>query len=204
MRQQHKHYYYIRAFGDGWNLMQCIHAKKAWFPVDYPNFHPDAAYYVVPDEDGWLPWYGGGCPVAAGTMVDLRYRRGIAEEKAAYAHLSRWKHLPCDDDIVAYRIVEEAKADPYAELKAAAKDPTKQIKYTHPDGTSDGWHDSGYDWQFSGLVHNYEIRNKLKKMKLLAYIDGVSGELLWRLEGHKVSSYWKRFPSEDKEGEVAS
>lgn len=199
---KHKHYYCIRAFADGWKIEYLASSDNKWYPSEYPEFAKNLAYRVVPDENGWLPWYGGKCPVAAGTMVDVRYRRVLVEEKAVYAHLSRWAHLPCDDDIVAYRIVEEAKVDPYAELKAAAKDPTKQIKYTFPDGASDGWHDYDHDWSFQGLLSGYEIRNKPKKMKLLAYVDITGGDLLWRLEGYQMSEQRKRAPSEDKEIEV--
>ncbi len=116
MREKHKHYYCIRAYADGWEIES--KSSVGWEHIPRPFFDRDREYRVVPDKDGWLPWYGGECPVAAGTMVDVRYRRVLVEEKAAYAHLSRWEHLPCDDDIVAYRVVEEAKADPYAELKA--------------------------------------------------------------------------------------
>ena len=123
---KHKHYYAIHAYADGWKIES--KSSVGWDYTSSPLFSELREYRVVPDEDGWLPWYGGECPVAAGTMVDVRYRRVLVEEKAAYAHLSRWEHLPCDDDIVAYRVVKKAVADPYAELKAAAKDPTKQLR----------------------------------------------------------------------------
>ncbi len=195
---KHKHYYAIRAYVDGWK----IESKSSgwWVPTSYPFFDGDREYRVVPDEDGWLPWYGGKCPLDGTVMVEVKYRHDIACE-SDYAHLIHWGHLYTDGDVIAYRVIEE-KADPYAELKTAAKNPTKQIRYTFPNGVSDGWHDCGFDWSFDKPPENYEIRSKPKKMKLLAYIDGVSGELLWRLEGYKVSSDWKRAPSEDKEIEV--
>ncbi len=199
---KHKHYYAIRAYADGWKI-ECISLDtKKWVSVERPIFNEDVAYRVVPDENGWLPWYGGKCPLDGTVMVEVKYRHDIAGE-SDYAHLIHWGHLYTDGDVIAYRVIEE-KADPYAELKAAAKDPTKQIRYTFPNGVSDGWHDYNHCWSFNGLLSGYEIRDKPKKpkMKLLAYIDGVSGELLWRLEGYKVSPYWKRAPSEDKEIEV--
>lgn len=88
-------------------------------------------------------------------------------------------------------------AHPYAELKDAAKDPTKQIRLRG----AKVWVE-GDIFVFDEPPENYEIRDKPKNVKLRAYIDGVSGELLWRLEGHNVSSYWKRVPSEDKEVEI--
>jgi len=109
-----------------------------------------------------------------------------------------------DGDVIAYRVIEE-KADPYAELKAAAKDPTKQIKYTYPDGDTSGWHDYNHDWSFQGLLSGYEIRDKPKKIKLLAWVEA-NGNLNWRTEGYEYGPcwtlIWKRIPSEDKEIEV--
>jgi hypothetical protein len=224
MRQQHKHYYCIRAFGDGWKI-ETDYGDEIWVPADNPRFSASCKYRVVPDEDGWLPWYGGECPVAAGTMVDVRYRRVLgagkggvptglvelphrvqllaAEEKAVYAHLSRWEHLPCDDDIVAYRIVEEAKVDPYAELRAAAKDPNKEIAIRGHEVTL-GWH-SGKYWKFDRPVEDYVVRDKPKKIKLLAWVEA-NGNLNWRKEGYEYGPcwtlIWKRIPSEDKEIEV--
>ena len=200
MRQQHKHYYCIRAFADGWKI-ETDYGDEIWVPTDNPRFSASCKYRVVPDEDGWLPWYGGECPVDAGTVVEVRYKGGPAIG-VAQAHSICWEHIDKAGDVIAYRIIKEAEADPYAELKAAAKDPTKQIKYTFPDGATNGWHDYNHDWSFHGLLSGYEVRDKPKKLKLSAYIDEVSGELLWRLEGYKLSSYWKRVPSEDKEIEV--
>ncbi len=146
---KHKHYYAIRAYADGWKI-ECISLDtKKWVSVERPIFNEDVAYRVVPDENGWLPWYGGKCPLDGTVMVEVKYRHDIAGE-SDYAHLIRWGHLYTAGDVIAYRVT----------------------------------------------------RDKPKKMKLLAYIDEVSGELLWRLEGYKVSSYWKRTPSEDKEIEA--
>jgi hypothetical protein len=199
---KHKHYYAIRAYADGWKIEYLTSSNNKWYPSEYPEFAKNLAYRVVPDEDGWLPWYGGECPVAAGTMVDVRYRRVLVEEKAAYAHLSRWEHLPCDDDIVAYRIVEEAKVDPYAELRAAAKDPNKEIAIRGHEVTL-GWH-SGKYWKFDYPVENYVVRDKpkVKKIKLLAWLG--LNQLHWYTEEETKSlpKSWKRVPSEDKEIEV--
>lgn len=188
MRQQHKHCYCIRAFGDGWKIEYKL--GDSWRPAPGPLFGELTEYRVVPDENGWLPWYGGECPVDPGTVVETRVGYCVGKSREAGDYV--W-----GSSITAYRVIEE-KADPYAELKAAVKDPTKQIRC----GKTGTWGDAGTAWTFERPVQDYEIRNKPKKMKLLAYIDEVSGELLWRLEGYKLSSYWKRVPSEDKEIEV--
>lgn len=199
MRARHKHNYYIRAFADGWALMQYIHAKKAWYPIDYPNFHPDAEYRVVPDEDGWLPWYGGKCPVAAMTVVEVRYKSGPSIG-VAEAHFIRWEY----GDVIAYRIIKEAEADPYAELKAAVKDPTKEVRCLHEDSNKEWLCNRPEYFAWSHPPEYYEIRDKPKKIKLLAYYHPFQGELTWRHESSDVlrHAHWKRIPSEDKEIEV--
>lgn len=65
-----------------------------------------------------------------------------------------------------YRIKEPV--DPYAELKAAAKDPTKQIRFKNYH-----WKDAGYPWDFDGGIDNYKIRNKPRTVKLLAWFNGI-------------------------------
>lgn len=56
----------------------------------------------------WIPWYGGGCPVAFDTHIEVRARysdqliEGIAGDM-------RWSHdlyfAYGADDIVAYRLI---------------------------------------------------------------------------------------------------
>ncbi len=60
--------------------------------------------------------------------------------------------------------------DPYAELKAAAKDPTKEVRCIAPTCGNSSWqHTSEWTWNY--LPDQYEIRDKpkpMKKVKLLA------------------------------------
>lgn len=60
------------------------------------------------DDDGWIEWNGGECPVPAGTLVDYQMCGG-AEERNVPASGLRWSHMVCSSDIVAYRVVGEAK-----------------------------------------------------------------------------------------------
>ncbi len=106
-----------------------------------------------------------------------------------------------------YLIAEEA--DPYAELKKADKDSTKQIRSLDIRGRGDHgpWQDAGYGWKWVFPPEEYEIRDKpkpMKKVKLLAWFDEMEGDLIWRKEGYPMSNMiWKqRVPSEDKELEV--
>lgn len=87
--------------------------------------------------------------------------------------------------------------DPYRELKAAAADPTKQIRC---NGCN--WTGCGYSWDWSLPPERYEIRDKpkpKKQIKLLAWFDGTT--LFLRTEDcHYLSC--QRVPSEDKVIEV--
>lgn len=97
-----------------------------------------------------------------------------------------------------YRIKQPV--DPYAELKAAAKDPTKQIRCKYLGDWCE-WHDATYGWKWCYPPENYEIRDKpkpLKKVKLLAWL--VMGQLLLIEDGRTCIG--KRMPGQDIEGEV--
>jgi hypothetical protein len=52
-------------------------------------------------------------------------------------------------------------ADPYAELKAAAKDPTKEIRIKRlRDGFTGAWWPAGSIWKWDCPPEDYEICNK--------------------------------------------
>ena len=94
-----------------------------------------------------------------------------------------------------YRIKQ---VDPYAELKAAAADPTKQIRVTGDKR----WLDAGSYWSWDLPVSRYEIREKpgKKKITMLAWYDG--GKLFWQSDEYKVAWSGKRVPMQDKVIEV--
>lgn len=97
---KHKHYYAIRAYADGWKIEYLASSNNKWYPSEYPEFAKNLAYRVVPDENGWLPWYGGECPVDPGTVVETRvgYRVGKSRKAGDYI----W-----GSSITAYRVIEE-------------------------------------------------------------------------------------------------
>ena len=99
-----------------------------------------------------------------------------------------------------YRIVEEEEVDPYAELKLAAADPTKQIR---DKVANTPWYDSTSFAVFTLPASHYEIRDKpkpMKKVKLLAWFTGE--RLTWMSEEYSPLEQWRRVPAEDKEIEV--
>lgn len=65
------------------------------------------------DEDGWIPWSGGECPLDRLTQVDVRYRNGDELMGAGPTWLAgsynwnhNWNHDESDYDIIAYRIAK--------------------------------------------------------------------------------------------------
>lgn len=59
-----------------------------------------------PDNEGWIPWAGGECPVDGETRVDVKFRWGgeIRDEPAV--RFDQWNHASSDADIIAYRIAK--------------------------------------------------------------------------------------------------
>lgn len=100
-----------------WYAKQVEHARY----LDRLNRDAQAAVNA-PDANGWISWGGGECPVAAGTLVDVKLRNG---QHLSYRHVSdlSWDHINLQTDIIAYRLSQPAAAsepaDPYADLKAA-------------------------------------------------------------------------------------
>lgn len=61
------------------------------------------------DEDGWIPWSGGECPINDGVWFWLRFRSGRQFGPDDEATLWIWDHNHLDDGaIVAYQIVKES------------------------------------------------------------------------------------------------
>lgn len=157
----HKHAYFLKALAAGWKCEGKNYTEDAWAPTICPILWEECR--VVPDEDGWLPWFGDGeCPVDGETLVDFT----SLVPDGGLSWTSKANNYPWVDTF-AYRIHKEEKKeepiDPYAELKAANKDPTKQIRIKLYDGKYSIWHDSDCFWNFDAPVDDYEIRDKPKE-----------------------------------------
>ena len=69
----------------------------------------EAILAATQSDDGWIPWKGGECPVAHGTVVDVRLRNGW--EGDLLASMWCWHHATQESsdvkelDIIAYRVV---------------------------------------------------------------------------------------------------
>ena len=64
-----------------------------------PEYEPEA------DEDGWIKWDGGDCPIGPDQMVDVMFR-DKQEFHSESADEWRWDHDFGGGDIVAYRITK--------------------------------------------------------------------------------------------------
>jgi len=150
-RKKHPHYQCIRALADGWAIQQYF--VNDWVKSSKPSFSKEEKYRIIPDEDGWLPWYGGECPLPKDTVIECKFNGGDTINNTRADNIN-WKVVPFYTNRFFYRPVE--KVDPYAELKAAAKDPTKQICV------------KGIWWYNCGNLHlnwdlppeDYQIRDK--------------------------------------------
>lgn len=62
-------------------------------------------YHAYPkaDDDGWIEWKGGECPVEASDEVDTKHRVGRVDIRR-YANSAWWNHTGGHGDIVAYRL----------------------------------------------------------------------------------------------------
>ena len=103
--KKHKHYQQIRAYADKWDI-EYKESSGVWLPTICPDFGPDTFYRVVPDADGWIPWYaheGAGCPVEGDTIVEaaLNDRTGYGSCPASQRN---WTE---DSTITKYRIMKE-------------------------------------------------------------------------------------------------
>lgn len=105
--KKHKHYNCIRAYADGWEIERWNHIGNYWEAnIFSPIFDdPYEQFRIVPDDDGWLPWYGGECPVDREATVSVLDEGG--ECRTASAKIFLWGDLE-GANIIAYKIVEEA------------------------------------------------------------------------------------------------
>lgn len=73
------------------------------------------------NDNGWIKWQGGECPVAPDTEVDVKFkddRLGTICGKLAGGF--RWSNEGLIADIVAYRVIEDAPALPEPSPDASA------------------------------------------------------------------------------------
>lgn len=73
------------------------------------NPQPTTDTYRQVENDGWIEWSGGPCPVNDEQLVDIRYRDGTLFTDSEASDF-RWCRSPLSEfphDIIAYRVVEK-------------------------------------------------------------------------------------------------
>lgn len=80
-----------------------------WFLAESKKREPAEPTPPQHDDDGWIKWEGGECPVDDDTDVKVRLRNGAVLTNAAGEFYWRWAAPNGGGNIVAYRrIVSEA------------------------------------------------------------------------------------------------
>jgi hypothetical protein len=62
------------------------------------------------ESDGWIEWHGGECPVGPTHVVEIAFSMG--DRTSGPAEDFRWSHVNSPGDIVRYRLVTPAPAQP--------------------------------------------------------------------------------------------
>lgn len=79
------------------SICDCVNKDWVYLPQLQPSTNPQI------DNDGWIEWRGGECPVDIGTLVEFEMRDG--DKDTALSTVLDWPHENRSDDIIAYRVV---------------------------------------------------------------------------------------------------
>lgn len=75
------------------NWHQCVLSREEYYQA-----------YPKADDDGWVEWNGGECPVSGDDIVDVAYSTYGAKLFSAAANSLRWNKRGLGGDIIAYRL----------------------------------------------------------------------------------------------------
>jgi hypothetical protein len=111
--KRHPHADAIIAWANGAEIeVRTLDGK--WVETNHPAWTHDMQYRVKPkeeevkaDNDGWIEWKGGKCPVNVNQRVHVRYRCGVGPG-AQRAGLYDWSNYSDKADyvIVAYKVIK--------------------------------------------------------------------------------------------------
>ena len=79
--------------------------------VTKAQYEAAIAEKVNVDDDGWIEWSGGECPVSADMSVEVKLRIGTIMGPD-HAEVFNWDHDDASGDIIAYRIISKQPATP--------------------------------------------------------------------------------------------
>lgn len=72
------------------------------FESEQPHINPVAQ----PDDEGWIAWNGGECPVQGNWAVGVKLRNGKTNSDKARRFV--WHTDGVSNDIIAYRVIDKA------------------------------------------------------------------------------------------------
>ncbi len=107
--KRRSHYQERRAHADGWEVEVYVSREKVGLPSSNPRWLGDLKYRIVPDADGWLPWYGttnGIGPFDDNPVVQVQFSDG----EVLIGAQSCWFW---DDHIIRYRPHKPAPTKTY-------------------------------------------------------------------------------------------
>ncbi len=93
------------ASNEGWLIPGASWVPTHWHPLPASPQQPKTDTYRQIENDGWIEWGGGNCPLPMGCKVEIRTRIGGLRRDLP-AHRWGWEHLNDFDDIIAYRVIE--------------------------------------------------------------------------------------------------
>ena len=87
---------------------------------------------MISIKNGWIPWFGGACPVPPDTLVEVMLYLGVPISKPVEAKRYCWAYKQTHSNIIAYRVVKENKVEQAKQVSGLAiaqtsKEPQNQI-----------------------------------------------------------------------------
>ncbi|WP_336700092.1 DUF551 domain-containing protein [Pantoea dispersa] len=93
------------ASNEGWLIPGASWVPTHWHPLPASPQQPKTDTYRQIENDGWIEWKGGRCPVSANDNVEIKLRDGGSCEGPG-AHILNWANRGFQSDIIAYRVIE--------------------------------------------------------------------------------------------------
>ena len=89
------------------DLEKAAHYLQMLIAMEYPEtIFPASRKWS--DDDGWIPWTGGDCPVSDSAIVHFKLRREMPSvgpiTEPERAGCLNWANSGCASDIIAYKL----------------------------------------------------------------------------------------------------
>lgn len=94
------------ASNEGWLIPGASWVPTHWHPLPASPQQPKTDTYRQIENDGWIEWGGGECPVNPGKRVHVKFRNGEIDDDGTSPSRMRWSHIGKNYDIIAYRVIE--------------------------------------------------------------------------------------------------